>query len=563
MDACPGSGKTRTLVGKLLRCLSQIGDTTRRVACITYTNAAVHEIEHRLRMYASEESERLVDVATIHSFCLSNILSPFHWMLPGYQNGLAVAAPDSNLFRALSAEVADAYLLDPASAREALEGATRAPDGAALIVPPTPPEAALEFWERLEAEGYVDFPNIVYQSYRLLVEHPSLLRGLQARFAWLLVDEFQDTSRLQVEILNLIAAGGRTRFFLVGDVRQSIFGFAGAEPALMAQFGETIAASAGPVLRDNYRSSAHIIAHAERLLPAAVAMNAVGPCAEYGFEPKYLNVETPFIAITEHFLPALAHHGIPLGEAAILAPQWFGLYRLAGQLREFGVPVIGPGARPYRRSHFYASLAEQLCAQAERPAPDRIRQIERELFFLLNNLTGQTSPTLFAFAGRLLVQRLIRISQETREEHQGAVSWLEASVHQVADVLCDGGWVRKAEAERLCESVADMRRDMERNNVDLANLQVADLGMFADPDSSVKLLTLHRSKGREFDAVAMVDLHDGFIPHWTAKTPEAVAEGRRLFYVGLTRARKLLFYFTTAENWRPVSRFLAELGLTA
>jgi DNA helicase-2/ATP-dependent DNA helicase PcrA len=106
-----------------------------------------------------------------------------------------------------------------------------------------------------------------------------------------------------------------------------------------------------------------------------------------------------------------------------------------------------------------------------------------------------------------------------------------------------------------------MKADMENNRIDMANLRVADLGLFADPEDSLKLMTLHRSKGREFDAVAIIDLLDGFIPHWTASTPDGIDEGRRLLYVGITRARKVLFYFTRPDRRKPPSRFLGPADL--
>lgn len=103
-----------------------------------------------------------------------------------------------------------------------------------------------------------------------------------------------------------------------------------------------------------------------------------------------------------------------------------------------------------------------------------------------------------------------------------------------------------------------MRDDMDRNGVDTANLTVEDLGIFAHPDKSLKLLTMHRAKGREFDAVALVDMHDRRIPHPAGSIDEA----RRLLYVAITRPRRLLYYITDTENWQNTpTRFLSELGL--
>ena len=97
--ACPGSGKTRTLVGKLLHCLEEVHDTSRKVACITYTNAAVYEIENRLRKFGRLGDEDFCDISTIHSFCLVNIISRFYWRIPEYSNGFAVITPENDEFK--------------------------------------------------------------------------------------------------------------------------------------------------------------------------------------------------------------------------------------------------------------------------------------------------------------------------------------------------------------------------------------------------------------------------------------------------------------------------------
>lgn len=115
----------------------------------------------------------------------------------------------------------------------------------------------------------------------------------------------------------------------------------------------------------------------------------------------------------------------------------------------------------------------------------------------------------------------------------------------------------------MTESVAGMLADMKKAGVDLPQVSISDLGMFADPEKSMKLMTIHQAKGREFDAVAIVALHDGIVP-WHNKhnplTAAGEAEGRRLFYVAATRARRVLLFVTEKDNWRGKSRYLKEIG---
>src|SRR6266436_3987727 len=96
--SCPGSGKTRVIVAKLLRCVESVAKTPRRVACITHTNAAADEIDSRLRRLCFGQEDRHYEVATIHAFALQNIITPFHHYLPELTDGFTVLTSDSEQY---------------------------------------------------------------------------------------------------------------------------------------------------------------------------------------------------------------------------------------------------------------------------------------------------------------------------------------------------------------------------------------------------------------------------------------------------------------------------------
>ena len=294
-------------------------------------------------------------------------------------------------------------------------------------------------------------------------------------------------------------------------------------------------------------------------------MQAVGENVDIEVVPIHVDTETCFEAITDYYLPALEEQGIPYGKSAILAPWWFTLFPLARQLREYGIPIVGPGARPYKRSHLFATIAEKICAYLVMNNQSVFHQLEKELFLLLNNLTGMSPFPIYSFEGRLLARQLVRIGKEFRDMEQGGIAWLMGASSGIADVLQENEFLSVEAANLFRQSADNMIADMQRNHVDINNLTVDDLGMYADTANSMKLLTMHKAKGREFDAVAIVDIHDGKVPDYRAirdNDVQRIEEGRRLFYVGITRARKLLMYATDHEDSRyPPSRFLGDNGL--
>jgi len=563
LEACPGSGKTRAIVAKVLRCLDSVRGSPRKIAVITYTNAAVYEIESRLRIYGSTGDLESCDVSTIHSFCLNYILRAFSWRCPEYPAGFALLPTDTEEHQAIVAQVcADHHL--PRNAAEQFGQLNRTPSGEPILNGSSSitREAAYAYWGKLQGEGYVDFATIIYLTYRLLTGYPSLARALSCRFRWILVDEFQDTTELQVEILKRIHDAAESRFFLVGDPHQSIYGFAGARPALSEEFAGHIGARRDFQLSQNWRSNPEIVAHAERLRPRTVQMTSAGTAVDFRCEPVYVHSSNPFEAIENYFLPALEELKIDFGRAAILAPWWVTLLGVGRQLRAFGVPIIGPGARPYRAANLFARLAEYCCEYLERRNPVLIRNLQHELNRISSETSGGARVDAFTHEGRTAIFRLLKIGAGLREKSGSAEAWLKEASRRFADQLVADQFLPKSASNLLGESADIMCEQMVRNRIDLANLTISDLGLFAATDRSLQLLTMHAAKGLEWDAVALIGLNDGQIPNFRASTDDEVDEHRRLFYVGITRARRFLLYVSDSENPRnPPCRFLGQLGL--
>lgn len=569
LTACPGSGKTRVIVSKLSRVIEDVRETPRAIACITYTNTAVYEIEARLREHSQPGDEHYYDICTIHSFCLNHIFRPFCFLVDGYQDGFKVLTPECAEFQEYITAIwarHERYDLNFRDFEEfmqlrlSLEGE---PIGVAIEQGAVTQEIAKEYWNRIRSDGFIDFANIIYQSLCLLRNHPEILIYLSSKFAWILVDEFQDTTDLQVELLSLIADEGKTKFLLVGDPYQSVFAFAGARPDLADEFAQRIGARTDLVLSGNFRSSPTIVDHANRLYSRSPPMQSIGPASDFTDQPVWEQGRSTFQIITESFLPELEERAIPIGDSAILVPSWYSLFPLGRRLREFGISIVGPGARPYRRSRLFAPLAEQVCGFLMEPDPNSIAAIERTLFNTLLDCTGRTYFEIFSYRGRTIVYRLLGKAHELHDDHLGAKAWLEAAASAFTRILSEEEFLRRDEHDLLILSVEDMKADIRNNRVDLENLTIEDLGIYSSPDSALKLSSLHNSKGREYSAVAMIDLQEGKIPFYRLTTADEFEEAKRLFYVGVTRAERFLFYVTDNSDRRNgPSRFLrGETGV--
>jgi len=565
--SCPGSGKTRVIVAKLLYCIESVRDSTRRITCITHTNAAADEVDSRLREICFGDEDNYYEVATIHGFALQNILRPFHHLLPEFIAGFTILTPETEAYSEKARELIRQHRLK-GFALDEIERIERRPDGTPGSLDSLPAELQREWCSWLDENAYVTLNEIVYHAGRLVSSYEHIASALASRFAWILVDEFQDSSPGQILILRHIYRFYRTTFFCVGDPNQSIYRFAGASPELLVEFADHIDANKDHRLTGNFRSSANICACAELLCISDPPMHAVGEHADCPIVPAHYTVASPTDGIFEYFLPAVRELNVPLGEVAILAPWWVSLFHLARELHKQGIPAVGPGARPYKRSHLISQLVEPIGAYLESPEADIALAVQRALFVLIANLTDHAPYSVFDFKGRVAICRILTEAAAAREVSHYAVAWIADATTRFARVLVDAELLTANAADVLQESASQMIADIQdRDGGD--TLTVGDLGIFARPKHCVQLLTIHKAKGREFEAVAVIDAHDGKIPHFSinrlADNGERQAryeESRRIVYVATTRAKRLLVFFSDTTDHRNIpTPFLAEMGL--
>lgn len=530
--AGPGSGKTKTLVLKLARIMAEDVRAPRGAACITYSQECARELTRRLERLGLREASNLF-IGTVHGFCLRHLLMPY-----GRLANLPVPFP-----------------LAVATQRESEQAMRRAGDRLFGVGHPHKPMElgrhrrsildrasiawrskeelaawADEYEAELRRKGLVDFDDLVIFGQRLVSEHDWVLPLLQAKFPVLAVDEYQDLGVALHRIVKRLAFEGGIRLFAVGDPDQSIYGFTGADGALLQELAER--PDVQPVrLQLNYRSASRIVSASEMALGEERGYQSNDPNRQAVIEFVECNdglAGQAAHAVAEIIPAALAaKHGRTLGDIAILYRDYRSGDVIAEAALAAGLNFVRVDtAAPYKKVGLTSWIEDcaAWCAGGWRIARPQLRGLlDRWLGFHRARVTEQQARD----ESRRLTQLL----------------WSLRSDDSLARDFVSGLRVGMLDGLIAAEpSLADQAEQVERMTGALAvggalaDLVLADLSGSEGSPHHLNLLTLHSAKGCEYDVVIMVGLDLGGLP-WRNELPAALRESRRLFYVGLTRAR--------------------------
>ena len=544
--AGPGSGKTKTLTVKLARMLAEDVRPPQGIACITYSLECAGELQHRLAALGVEE-RRNIFIGTVHSFCFKNIVLPYgHLSDLGLLPSPAVATDaqrEAALADALGKTISSDELPSRWSVRfdcyrrtypdlESREFLETDPQLAALVV---------HYEAALRAKNLIDFDSMVLDGLRLIERHEWVRRLMRARFPILAVDEYQDLGLPLHRIVISLCFEAGIRLLAVGDPDQSIYGAFGSRPELLQALAKMKGMEAVR-LPFNYRCGQTIVTMSETVL---------GHARGYRSKAKQLGTidfyECPdglaqqAERVCHEIVPAALARGVgrKLGDIAVLYLDKNDGEVIADAVARAGMKFvrIDKGA-PYRRTPLTRWIEDcaRWCSGGWRLGHPR-------LSLLLRAWLGFDSA--------------LRSPLERRERRVEFVRFLFA--HRDANLpLCD--WLKDLEATSL-RAVLVREPTLADEGIALAELQVAcagagklsglTIGAFSGQTGSpdhLNLITLYSAKGLEFDAVVIFGMDQGRIPNWGAKSAESKQEPRRLFYVGLTRARHEVHM--TYSGWR-------------
>ncbi len=613
-----GSGKTRVLTHRMAWLCEDQGLSPHSLLAVTFTNKAAGEMRHRLGDLLSQDSSaqgasRGLWVGTFHS--LSNRLLRLHHTEAKLPPTFQILNSDDQL-RLVKRVIKEASLDETrwpprmvASVindwkEQGLRAHHIATSGDALR------DTIIPLYQEYEAicrrGGMVDFTELLLRATELLRDHDALRQHYQHRFKQVLIDEFQDTNSLQYAWARLLVGAGNG-IFAVGDDDQSIYGWRGAKIEHIQNFARDFPQAHLVRLEQNYRSTSHILEAANAIIArnqGRLGKNLWTEGARGAPIAYYLafNEQDEAYFVVQQIEQAI-RTGLSRSECAIL-------YRANALSRVFEEALIKAGL-PYRiygglRFFDRAEIRDALAylrlmanrhddAAFDRVVNTPVRGLGDKTLLNLREMARQEGVSLWQAAQNALLSG--KFSPRAAGGMRQFLALIEAMAEQTSELTLADRVAKTIEQSGL----ADMQqkdRDRERGAARLENLSelvnaargfvldaaesegMSELDAFLSQTSldagdaqgeawedCVQLMTLHASKGLEFPHVFLVGLEEGLFPHqMSLDEPGRLEEERRLCYVGITRAEKVLT-LTCSESRRlhgrqtftVPSRFLSEL----
>ena len=525
-----GTGKTRAITHRIAYGVASGVYPPSRVMALTFTARAAGELRTRLRALGAGG----VSARTFHASALAQL--NFFW--PQVIGGTMPRLIDSKA--RLLAHAADtvrlkldtAALRDLAAEVEWRKVSKLSIDQYVAAKRPVPTNLTVEkvadlqqAYENLKDDRrQLDFEDVLLAAAGMVEAEPRVQQQVREQYRFFVVDEYQDVSPLQHDLLELWL-GDRNDVCVVGDASQTIYSFAGASPDYLLGFGSEHPDAVVIRLEQNYRSTQPIIDAANSLMrgrPGALSLHAAEPDAAAS-------------------APRVSVHANDSQEARAVATA------IAAE--------IEAGAKPENIAVLYRINVQAAAIEAALGDAG-----------IASRLQGGT---------RFFDQREIKEALMLLRGATVTTAAAEPLFKTVSDVLRSIGWTQDApetrgavrdrwESLNALMTLAEEAPDATTLKEFVTDLFDRQQGQHEPTLSAVTLATLHSAKGLEWDSVYLVGLSEGLVPISYAKTPAAIEEERRLLYVGVTRARKKLALSWAAESphrggQRQASRFLSDL----
>ncbi|MEK0444990.1 MAG: hypothetical protein RLZZ399_311 [Verrucomicrobiota bacterium] len=578
-----GTGKTRVITARVGYLISQGVDPS-NVLAVTFTNKAATEMRERLEGLIGKADAKKVTMSTFHALCVRILRSGIDRL--GYKNNFSIYDEGDQtglIKKIITRTAARDEKLDPQLAKNLISKAKN--NGWREPAPGEEQTLVAAVFSRYQAElktlNAVDFDDLLLLAVQLLEEHEEVRRQWQKRFHYLMVDEFQDTNRLQLRLVSLLA-DERKNVAVVGDDDQSIYGWRGAEVTNILEFESHFPNPTVVKLEQNYRSTNAILQTANHLIQNNPRRRAKSLWSAFPGGDKIRILAMPDDRQEAQFVAEEIHRRQVTENAqwedfAVLFRMNAQSRLLEQQLRGFKIPyrVIG-GKSFFDRREVKDLLAYASCVLNTEDDVSLLRIVNtpargmgpsivegaiewstKARCSVWKALQDPSFQAALTTRGRAAVAAFTELvdSYETKlnqplADQPALLRELVEEVGYLEDLrrTCktpEEGLSRETNVRELLTSFEEYgARSNEGLRGFLDEMMLRQERQDEDEDKSkgsgVTLITLHAAKGLEFKNVYLLGLEEGVLPHDRSKVEGTVDEERRLLYVGITRAMRTL-----------------------
>jgi len=603
-----GSGKTRVLTYRIAHLIASFKVSPEKILAVTFTNKAAEEMKTRVEKLLGRLSSP-VWISTFHSLC-SRILRGEAKLL-GYKTNFTIYDEDDQLSlvkKCIEQLDISAKKFSPQAILSRISGAKNE-----LVGWKDYEAYAKDFFERhvlkvyqlyqekLEEFSAFDFDDLIMKTVEIFDKFPETLKKYQSRFRYILVDEYQDTNHAQYILVKKLSASKRN-LCVVGDDDQSIYGWRGADLNNILDFEKDYPDSRVIRLEQNYRSTQAILDAA-----SSVVENNLGRkgktlwTEEKGGDKAVLtlveNEAEEALSCVQKIQNLLVNSNPSFSDMVILYRTNAQSRVLEQKLRDSGIPyVIVGGVRFYQRKEIKDVLAYMKIISN----PKDVVSIKRIINVPPKGIGGRTLFLVEQFASKnrisffealKMIEQIDGIAKQKKNELKGFYDIIDGLIKikgklpidkltkQIIDktgyldmLLGEKTPEAESRAENIKEFITATEEFKERTENPTLDSFLEEVSLLSDIDiwdktkDKVNLMTLHSAKGLEFPVVFITGMEEGLFPLSRAiEEPNELEEERRLFYVGLTRAKQKVFLsyarhrkrFGEMTNLK--SRFLDEI----
>ncbi|MEH7158303.1 ATP-dependent helicase [Neobacillus drentensis] len=541
--AGPGSGKTTILTLKIIKLLNERINTPRGLACITYSNEAAKEFINRLRKMGYQKREN-VTLGTVHSFCISQIIMPFcHLFNDDFPLPIDIIT-DSEKYK-LFFTILDEFGISKSDLRfeqidsersHSVPGISKVEINENALAA----KVATEYEKRLKELGKTDFIEIVKYSTLLINREEYVRKCIEAKFPWILIDEYQDFGKPLHELILSLINNTNIKIFAVGDPDQSIYGFNGAHPAYFLELYDSYELM--PIqLKTNYRSNQDIIDAAsmalsidDREYKAGYRLNEKGA---FHFIQCENELEEQYKYVVDTIIPSCQKQGIPLEEICILVKDNYVVEEVRRVLEERGIPHYIPKFE-FSKSNIVLWLKD--CGTWLVTNQGSFTEISDFWIRLLESYQGMLSDSEKISQRKKFYNTLI-----ISEKYKDLLSdWLTFMINRLNIQAIIN------QSDKYSGEIYYIDRILELATI--GRYKMYNVEMFSQigkSDNQIALSTRHSSKGLEFEVVVMLGMEQKVFPNYrNIHNQEKLNEERRVFYVCITRAKREC-YLLMSKNY--------------